>query len=85
MYKVLLPVRTLEETHENSLRRETLFLPPVWPDFLSVWSPEESQDDTQWRDSLLLLRVHKVLLPVNHIEDSHENPHRGETLFLPPV
>ena len=85
VYKILHPVKKLEEAHENSYRGETLSLPPVWPGFHRVWGSEKTPEDPQWRDVLLLLQVYKVLLPVRQLKDSHENPHQRETLSLSPV
>ena len=66
-------------------KRKTLFLRRVPPGFLSDWWTELSQENTQWRYSILLLQVYNVILPVTKVEDSHVKPHRRETLSLSPV
>ena len=53
--------------------------------FFSSLQPKGRHKDTHWRDSVLLLQVSQVILPVSYLEDSHENPQRGETLLLSTV
>ena len=46
---------------------------------------KKTPKNTYWPDFFCLLQVYKALHQVRKLEDSHENPHREETLSLPAV